>query len=344
MSQKKLRPFIIPIFIPHTGCPHQCLFCDQEKITAQKRGAITGETVRNMIEAALQSSKFPKGGGAQVAFYGGTFTRLPEAAMAEVLKAVSPYIEKGFVSSIRVSTRPDALDAKRLTLMKSLSVDTVELGVQSMDDEVLFLCKRGHSARDSVNAVQMLKAMNFHVGVQLMPGLPGDSEILFHHCISKVIALKPAMVRLYPALVLEGTALADLYRAKKYRPLSLPDAVRICGSACRRVEEKGIPVIRMGLMSSPALLEEGRILDGPWHPAFGFLVRSALFLERMMPVLPKKGTVKSIRIFVHPREESLLRGHKNQGIQCIEEKTAARVLQVFRDDTLPEGRIRVENL
>ena len=152
------------------------------------------------------------------------------------------------------------------------------------------------------------------------------------------------MARLYPALVIEGTALADLYRAKKYHPLTLQDAIRICGSACRRLEENGISVIRMGLMSSPALLEKGRILDGPWHPAFGFLVRSFLFHELIAPYLLKIGATKTVKIFVNPRDEPLLRGHKNQGIQCIEEKTAARVLEIVRDDTLPGGRIRVEKL
>ena len=344
MSQKKLRPFIIPVFIPHTGCPHRCLFCDQEKITAREAWTISGSTVRNIIETALKSPKFHKGEFSQVAFYGGTFTRLPEEDMKRVLGAVSPFVKEGIISSIRVSTRPDALGRKRLALMKAFFVDTVELGVQSMDSEVLTLCKRGHTVQESIDAVRTLKGMGFRVGVQLMPGLPGDSESSFYDTISKIIELRPSMARIYPALVIEGTALADLYRAGKYRPLTLQDAVRICGSACRRLEEEGIPVIRMGLMSSPSLLENGRILDGPWHPAFGFLVRSFLFHELITPHLLKDGATKTMKIFVNPRDEPLLRGHKNQGVQCIEEKTAARVLEVVPDDTLQGGRIRVENL
>ena len=344
MSQGKLRPFIIPVFIPHTGCPHRCLFCDQEKITSREAWPITGGTVRSIINAALKSPKFHKGGFSQVAFYGGTFTRLPEEDMKRVLGAVSPFVKEGIISSIRVSTRPDALDVKRLVIMKEFFVDTVELGVQSMDNEVLSLCRRGHTLQDNIDAVQTLKGMGFRVGVQLMPGLPGDSENRFHDGISKIIDLAPSMARLYPALVIEGTELADLYRAKRYRPLTLQDAIRICASACMRLEEKGIPVIRMGLMSSPSLLEKGRILDGPWHPAFGFLVRSFLFHELNTAVLLKKRATKTMRIFVNPRDEPLLRGHKNQGVQCIEEKTAARVLEIIPDDTLPGGRIRVEDL
>ena len=343
MSQRKLRPFIVPVFIPHTGCPHRCLFCDQEKITSRKARPVTGNTVRSIIHSALQSPKFRKSGFSQVAFYGGTFTRMSEDDMKEVLGAVSPFVKEGVISSIRVSTRPDALDGKRLAILKAFFVDTVELGVQSMDNEVLALCKRGHTAQDSIDAVQILKGMGFQVGIQLMPGLPGDSEIIFHEAISKVIDLNPSMARLYPALVIEGTALADLYRTKKYRPLTLQDAIRICGNACRRLEEKGIPVIRMGLMSSPSLLERGRILDGPWHPAFGFLVRSFLFHERITPHLLGREATKTMKIFVNPRDEPLLRGHKNQGIQCIEVKTAARVVEIVRDETLPSGRIRVEN-
>ena len=173
MSQGKLRPFIIPVFIPHTGCPHRCLFCDQEKITSLKARPITGDTVRSIIQVALQSPKFRKSSFSQVAFYGGTFTRLSEGDMKEALGAVSPFVKEGVISSIRVSTRPDALDGKRLAIMKAFFVDTVELGVQSMDNEVLALCKRGHTAQDSIDAVQTLKEMGFRVGVQLMPGLPG---------------------------------------------------------------------------------------------------------------------------------------------------------------------------
>ena len=344
MSQGKLRPFIIPVFIPHTGCPHRCLFCDQEKITSRKARPITGGTVESIIHMAFRSPKFHKGCFSQVAFYGGTFTRLSEDDMKTVLGAVLPFVKEGLITSIRVSTRPDALDMKRLRIMKAFRVDTVELGVQSMDNKVLALAKRGHSAQDSIDAVRTLKKMGFHAGVQLMPGLPGDSESSFHDAISTVIDLKPSMVRLYPALVIEGTGLADLYRTKRYRPLALKDAIRICASACGRLEERGIPVIRMGLMSSPSLLEQGRILDGPWHPAFGFLVRSFLFHEGIMSHLPKKGTATMMKILVNPRDEPLLRGHKNQGVQCIEEKTAAKVMEIVRDNTVPCGRIRVENL
>ena len=219
MSQGKLRPFIIPVFIPHRGCPHRCLFCDQEKITSRTARPITGGTVEGIIRMALKSPKFHKGSFSQVAFYGGTFTRLSEGDMKTVLGAVLPFVKEGLISSIRVSTRPDALDMKRLLIMKAFGVDTVELGVQSMDDKVLALCKRGHSAKDSIDAVRTLKKMGFDAGVQLMPGLPGDSESSFYDAISTVIDLKPSMVRLYPALVIEGTGLADLYRTKRYRPV-----------------------------------------------------------------------------------------------------------------------------
>ena len=339
-----MSPFIIPVFIPHTGCPHNCIFCDQEKISSREIGPVTGADVRNIIEVALKSPKFRKKNFSQVAFYGGTFTRLPEGEMKRLLGAVSPYVKEGLISSIRVSTRPDALDGKRLDIMKAFFVDTVELGVQSMDQEVLTLSGRGHTVQDSVDAVQALKEMDFRVGVQMMPGLPGDSESRFHDSISQIINLNPSMARLYPALVIEGTELADLYRAKTYHPLSLEDAVRICGRACSRLEEEEIPVIRMGLMSSPSLLEEGRILAGPWHPAFGFVVRSFLFLELITPDLPRNRATQKIKISVNPRDEHLLRGHKNQGIQWIEEKTAARVQGIVPDDTLPNGRIRVKNL
>jgi len=329
---EEVKPLIIPIFISHSGCPHRCIFCDQEKITSQSVRAVGSDDVREVLEKAISSKKFDIRRNPEVAFYGGTFTGLPKDRIKRLLEAVAPYIRDRLISSIRVSTRPDFIDEERLKIMKAFHVRTVELGVQSLDEDVLLMAR----------AVQMLKKSGFKVGIQLMPGLPDDSEERFRATIEKVIGLNPDMVRLYPALVIEGTGLARMYAEGSYRPLTLEEGVDLCAQGVTRLEANGIPVIRIGLMSSPSLLEGRRIVSGPWHTAFGFLVRSAIHQKAIEPDLPAPGAAKRIRIFAPDREIPLVRGYKNWGIRIIEEKTGAEVLGIAVDDTLPGGRVRIK--
>ena len=340
MPNAKHRPLIVPIFIPHLGCPHQCIFCQQKTITSQSDPKINKQEIVKILETAINSPKFHANRNPQVAFYGGTFTNLSLGLMEKLLDEVSPYIKKGFFNAIRVSTRPDTLDSERLEMMKYYGVRTVELGTQSMDDNVLRLSKRGHSADDTVNAVHQLQHFGFKVGIQLMPGLPGDSNKIFKTTVTKILQLKPDMVRLYPALVIKGTKLAQLYLENKYKPLELKEAVETCIESCIRFEAQNIPVIRIGLMSSPDLLEKGAVLAGPWHPSFGFLVRSGLYRNSITPLLPESGVLSKITISVQSKEESLLRGHQNSGIQWIEQQTGAKDIKIEADDNIPFGIIR----
>ena len=330
------------MFISHSGCPHRCIFCDQEKITAQPIRPVGRDDVRDVLEKAINSNKFDIRRNPEIAFYGGTFTGLPTDRMTGLLEAVSPYIKNRLISSIRVSTRPDFIDEERLKILQTFHVRTVELGVQSLDEDVLSMAQRGHTAGDVIRAVQMLKRRGFKVGIQLMPGLPGDSEETFLATIEKTIDLDPDMVRVYPALVIKGTGLARMYQEGCYRPLTFEKAVDLCAQGVDRLEANGIPVIRIGLMSSPSLLEERRIVSGPWHPAFGFLVRSAIHQKAIELDLPAPGTAKGIKIFAPEGEISLIRGYRNRGIRMIEEKTGAEVLGITVDDNLPGGRVRIE--
>jgi histone acetyltransferase (RNA polymerase elongator complex component) len=339
---KSKSPLIIPVFIPNQGCPHKCIYCNQEKITDQSKTLVNASHVKNRLDQAMRSRRFASDKEKVVAFYGGSFTNLGIKRMKELLEAVKPYLQKGFFSSIRVSARPDAIDGERLELMRNLGVSTVELGVQSMDDKVLGLSRRGHAAADTITSVKILKRYGFKVGIQLMPGLPGDSKEGFLKTINDVIGLRPDMARLYPAIVIEGTELADWYNHKRYQPLTIEEAVLICGEACIRLERNGIPVIRIGLMSSPSLLKEGQIIAGPWHSAFGFLVRSDIHLKGIYDLLPGYGEVSQIGIRAPLREIPLVRGYKNQGARFIEEKTGARILYVRPDDSVPHDRIGID--
>ena len=339
-----MKPLIIPIFIPNQGCPHRCIFCEQQSITSQSYQTIDSAHVERVLDKAIRSKDFDLRKKPEVAFYGGTFTRLPLYRMSELLGAVSPFLKQGFFFSIRVSTRPDALDEKRLKIMKDYGVLTVELGAQSMDDNVLMFSKRGHTAEDTVKALETLRAHGLKVGIQLMPGLPGDSEERFRSTITEVIKLSPDMVRLYPAVVIRGTEMARLYREGHYEPLGLEKAIEICAESCVRLERQGITVIRIGLMSSPSLLEKGQILAGPWHTAFGFLVRSHIQHQNIQNDLLGWGVVSRIKIRVPKKEVPLVRGYKNQGLQLLKRKTGAKVIRIEPDDSIPPGRIRVETI
>ena len=335
------KPLIVPIFIPNQGCPHRCVFCDQEKITSQPARAMNGQTVRELLDQARRSGSFSEERHREVAFYGGTFASLPEGTIRELLGAVAPYLQERIFHSVRVSTRPDSLDGKKAALLKALGVSTVELGSQSMDDEVLRMTRRGHTAGDTEKAADLLREHGFNLGVQLMPGLPGDSAERFDATVQKVIRLKPDMVRLYPVVVLRGTVLAKWFEKGTYQPLTLEEAVRICAGSCLDFEEARIPVIRIGLMTSPSLREKGEIVGGPWHESFGHLVRSEIYQKRIEAFLPGPGEAKKISIRIPSKDISLLRGHRNEGIRRIEERTQAVIEEILSDDSLPSGRIAV---
>lgn len=340
MPEDRVKHFIVPVFIPNQGCPHRCIFCEQRKISSQKKRSMDGAGVTRIIEDGLRSKKFDPT-HAEVAFYGGTFTSLDPGTMAELLNAAAQYLKKGLFCGIRVSTRPDALDGERLDLMKSHGVKIVELGIQSMDPRVLFLSGRGHSAEDSEKAVHILREKGFRVGVQLMPGLPGDSGDIFLSTVEKIRLLGPDMARIYPTLVIRGTGLARLYRGGGYVPLTLEQAVEMCAEGCVRLENAGIPVIRVGLMSSPDLLNPGQVLAGPWHTAFGFLVRCKILQKIIEPQLPPNGRMFRIKIRIQDRDIPLLRGYRNEGLRWVASKTGADVTAIEGDHSLPSGKIEV---
>jgi histone acetyltransferase (RNA polymerase elongator complex component) len=220
-------------------------------------------------------------------------------------------------------------------------VTTIELGVQSLQDPVLEMSRRGYKATQVVTAVKHLKNFGFQVGIQLMLGLPGDSEKGFLDTIEMVIDLKPAMVRLYPTLVIQGTPLAEWYIQKRYKALELEEAIKLCVEAVKRLETNRIAVIRIGLMSSPTLLQPGQILAGPWHACFGFLVRSALYHQMIEPKLPKPGLYPVLNLRVALNEIPLIRGYKNQGLRLIEKKTGSKIAAVIGDKSLAKGCIEV---
>jgi histone acetyltransferase (RNA polymerase elongator complex component) len=309
---------VIPVFIPHRGCPHRCIFCNQNVITAAGQTLPGPEDMARIIREYLRY----KGNRRRVelAFFGGNFLGLPEREMLGLLRAVGPWLDRGEIQAIRCSTRPDTVTPERLDMVRPLGMALVELGVQSMDDGVLALSRRGHTRAHTLDAVAALKAAGMKVGVQLMTGLPGDTPEKSAETAKQAASLGPDLARIYPALVLEGALLADAFRRGAYRPQTLDESVaRVRDMACI-LEAAGIPVVRMGLQAGEGLAAGGTILAGPWHPAFGHLVRAAQMLDQARAGLERaleKGTADRVVLEIHPRSESRLRGDKNSNLDIL---------------------------
>ncbi len=313
---------IIPFFIPHAGCPHQCVFCNQKNITGLRQPE-PPDSISERIRAYLTSCD--SGKPVQVAFYGGSFTALPVETQIRYLEPVQPFIASGQVSTIRLSTRPDCISTGILSLLKHYQVTIVELGALSMDDGVLARSNRGHKAADTCKAVALLREQGFTVGLQLMPGLPGERAETFTRTVDTVIGLRPDFVRLYPALVIRGTPLEKLYTDGHYIPLALDQAVSLCREAYQEFVKAGIAVIRMGLQPTEELQQPGMILAGPFHPAFRQLVESAVFLEKMRLALRNRSNADSTAVFqVDPRDISLAIGQQRTNVEALKKEFGLR--------------------
>ncbi len=259
----KKKQLIIPIFIPQHGCPHQCVFCNQSRITGLEKLPEASDVART-IDASLKTWK--GSGKKEAAFYGGSFTCLDRNIQEIFLASARRFVNSGLIDSIRISTRPDYITDEGLLLLRKYNVETVELGAQSMDDEVLRLSGRGHAAGNTSAAVALLKKYGFKVGLQFMPGLPGDTGETILHTASKIAGLQPDFVRIYPTVVVKDTPLEKMYLTGLYKPWSLAEMTDICRKLISLFNAKGIPVIRVGLQPTESL-EQG-IVAGPYHPSF----------------------------------------------------------------------------
>lgn len=275
------RESIIPVFVPHLGCPNDCVFCNQRRISGAQEPAEV-ENVKNAIESA---AALPRNGAKrQLAFYGGSFTAIPSCQQEALLGAAKEYLDRGEIDAIRLSTRPDAIDGAVLARLKRYGVETIELGAQSLCDEILLLSGRGHTAEDVVSASKQIKAAGFRLILQMMTGLPGDSVGRTVDTAKKIIALHPDGVRIYPTVIVRDTALYDLWQAGEYKEHTVADAVEYCAAIVPLFEAAGIPIIRLGLNPTDEL-SGGAAAGGAYHPALGELVKSRLMLDKMRAVL-----------------------------------------------------------
>lgn len=320
---------IIPFFIPHSGCPHQCVFCNQKNITGQNLPEDVASMPVKINRYLNCDNSFEP---VQIAFYGGSFTALPLEKQKTCFEAVRPFIQSGHIRNIRLSTRPDCISTEILAFLKEHHVSVVELGAQSMEDKVLARSGRGHTADDTKRAVQLLREQEFAIGLQIMPGLPGDSAELFQQTVDRVIALRPHFVRMYPALVIKGTPLEHLYTSGQYTPLAIDEAVALCRDAVVKFELAGIDVIRIGLQSTEALEKPGTILAGPYHPAFRQLVDSLIFLDKMRAVLKEKPCRNDTAVFaVNPRDVSAAIGQQGKNREKLRREFSLEKISIVED-------------
>ena len=334
-----MKPLIVPFFISHKGCPHQCVFCNQVKIAGSGGDLLAAGELVDRIAAYRTSGRRKS---VEVAFYGGTFTSLPRAVLEQLLLPLQPLVARGEVDSIRVSTRPDSVDAAMAEFLVQMGVRTVELGVQSMDDDVLALSGRGHSAAHTVNACRVLQAAGVAVGMQLMPGLPGDSEEKALASLYGCLSLRPDFMRIYPTLVIVGTELATLYETGRYAPLSLDEAVRLCKIMLHAALAADVNVIRIGLQPTAELDAGGTVLAGPYHPAFRQLVESALCYDLMCKLTGDVAAAEAVTIACAPSRVSDISGQRQGNLKRLLAERGVKVSTVLADPTLCCGEILVE--
>ncbi len=328
----------IPIFISHEGCPNDCVFCNQRKITAKAK-AMTTQEVAEQIQtyySTLDDRTY-----IELAFFGGSFTGIDARLQESYLKLAYEYKKAGKIHAIRLSTRPDYITKEILDRLKRYEVDTIELGVQSLDENVLKASNRGHLVSDVYHAVKLIKSYGFGLGIQLMVGLPEDTKERTIFSSKLTALLKPDFVRIYPTLVIRETDLLELCNQGKYLPLSIDEAVDWTKEMYRVFLKDQIPVIRMGLQPTELIAEGKEVLYGPFHPAFRQLVESAYFLDQMRKILSEVSSnvdgSSHITIRCNPKDLSQVIGHKRSNILMLE-RDFQKIL-VVPDNQIPLMKI-----
>lgn len=340
------KEYIIPIFVPHLGCPNNCIFCNQKKISGQKK-MVTAKDVKATIEYYLENFR-DNHRYVEVAFFGGSFTAIGKEKQEELLQAVQPYIQDKKVQSIRISTRPDAIDKDILKMLKKYHVKTIELGVQSMNNYILNRCQRGHTVEDVKKASKLIRWNGFILGHQIMIGLPESTKQDEINTVKESIKLKPKIVRIYPVLVIKDTPLEEEYMKGEYVPLTVTQAVERCKESVLLFSKKKIRIIRIGLQNTEEISdpskEESQVVAGPFHPAFRQLVESSMWYDSILNEI-KKVNMKVIQVKIITNAENMnyMIGHKKENILKLKEIYNVDVIIEASEEIKP-GKFKMEVL
>ncbi len=300
-----MRFYKIPIFLPNKACPNKCIFCNQYSI-ASKEHIPEPDELPPIFEKHFNTFKSTER-TVEIAYFGGNFTGIEEDSQKQYLDVAKEYLNNGQIDGIRISTRPDYINKDKLELLKSYGVTAIELGTQSLDDKVLKLCNRNHTAEDSVKAAKLIKDYGFELGMQMMTGLPGDTEEKSIKTAKQIIDLGAETTRIYPCLVIKDTELENLYKQGEYTPQTLESAIKLSATLVELFENANVKVLRVGLHPSEGFIKGEELVDGPFHPAFGELVRSVMWYNKFKnSKLPKS---EGICIRVNPKSFNAAIGH-----------------------------------
>ena len=338
------KQYIIPIFVPHLGCQNDCIFCNQKAISGQKNN-MTKDKAKKIIDNYLENLNAIDG-KIEIAFFGGSFTAIDEEKQEELLQTAYEYIEKGKIESIRISTRPDAINKQILKRLKKYKVKTIELGVQSANDYILQRANRGHNFNDVKKASKLIRRYGFKLGHQMMVGLPESTKIDELNTAKELIKLKPKMVRIYPVLVVKNTKLEEEYKKGVYEPLPLVQAVEICKDLVRMFVDKKIDVIRVGLQNTDEITEpneeNSQVVAGPYHPAFRQLVESGLWYDSIVGKIKKLNVkVKEVEVTVNPIDSNSVIGHKKENVKKLKELYDVDLV-LKQDENIKQGKSKIE--
>ena len=311
-----MKKRIIPIFVPHRGCPHDCIFCNQKKITGVSTD-ITSDDVRNIIEEYLTT--IDKDASIEIAFFGGSFTAIDIDIQKSLLSVAKEYVDKGIVDDIRMSTRPDCIDDEILSMLKEYKASIIELGVQSLDEKVLIDSVRGHSDEDVFKSAQLIKKYGIKLGLQMMIGLPSDTEEKCLKTAKEFINLKPDCVRVYPTLVVKETGLEKMLNEGDYTPFTLEQSIDIVKKVLILFYTNNINVIRVGLQATEDIAIGKGVVAGPYHPAYRELVESKMYGDFIKNIIEKYKVDKNLEILVNKKNVSRILGNKKSNVLDIKE-------------------------
>lgn len=331
-----MKYYNIPIFVPHEGCRFACVFCNQERITGVDT-SVTSEDIRNIIDAHLKTLP-EENRYVEVAFFGGSFTGISAKKQEEFLSVAHEYVERGVVNGIRLSTRPDYINEAVLNRLKKYDVTTVELGVQSLDNEVLEKTMRGHDCVCVEKSARFIKEYGIKLGLQMMTGLPGDTDEKAIETAKKIIALKPDCVRIYPTLVIRDTALYDMYKDGSYVPQTLDEAVDLCKRLIVMFREKDIDIIRVALVTTDEICENGSVMAGPFHSAFRELAEGEIYYDELCRLMDNG--IKTADFVVNSKEISKAIGNKRKNVVRIKEKYGINI-KIHGSNEVEKGKIKV---
>lgn len=336
--------YIIPIFVPHLGCPNDCIFCNQKSISGQKKN-MTKEQAKNIIDNYLKNLN-DSDALIEIAFFGGSFTTINENLQNELLELAYTYVKEGKVESIRISTRPDCIDKNILKRLKKYKVKTIELGVQSANDFVLKRANIGHTFEDVKKASKLIRWYGFRLGYQMMVGLPESTRQDEINTAKALIKLKPKMVRIYPVLVVKNTKLEKEYENGIYKALPLPQAVETCKQLVRMFSDKNIDIIRVGLQNTDEISdpssEKSEVVAGPYHPAFRQLVESGLWYDAIVEKIKKLNVkVKEVQVTVNPLDVNNVIGHKKDNVLKLKEFYDVDLV-LKQDSNIKQGKSKID--